>query len=256
MVGCALSKQVKCQAHHRAENLRYQEALDEYRCKQEKPAKEQHGLRPIAATHDICYRTLGNLANGKMGMSMFNASKNKLLYAEEYVLADFIIASADCSMPLTPHNITVHADAIITGQNEPGEPVGDSWVGKFLDRYHDELQTHWSKPLATERASSLNEESVKEWFKLIEKLVVERGIKRENIYGMDESSFPPSNQETQRVVGRQGTKTQHKIRSANHENVTTIMTICTDGTALKPTIIFKGCSFLKKWGENNISGAL
>jgi len=255
MVGRALSEQVKRQARRRAENSRYQEALDEYRREQEKPAKERRGLRPIAATLDVCYRTLGNLANGKMGMSAFNASKRKLSYPEERVLVDFIIASADRSMPLTPRNITVHANAIITGRDEPGEPVGDSWVGRFLDRYRDELQTHWSKPLATERARSLNEESVKEWFKLVEKLVVERGIKRENIYGMDESGFPPSNQGTQRVVGRRGTKTQHKIGSANRENVTAIVTICADGTALKPTIIFKGRSFLKKWGENNISGA-
>jgi hypothetical protein len=50
-----------------------------------------------------------------MGMSAFNTSKRKLLYAEEHILVDFIIASADHSMPLTPHNITVHANAIITG---------------------------------------------------------------------------------------------------------------------------------------------
>ncbi|KAJ7439297.1 hypothetical protein FB451DRAFT_985330, partial [Mycena latifolia] len=59
-------------------------------------------------------------------------------------------------------------------------------------------------------------------------------IKPENIYGMDESGFPPSNQGRQRVVGRRGTKTQHKAGSANHENVTVLVTICADGTTLKP----------------------
>lgn len=255
MVGRALSEQVKHQAHQRAENLKYQEALDEYRHEQEKPVNQRRGLRPIATTHQVCYRTLGNLANGGMTMSAFNASKCKLSCPEERVLVDFILASADRGIPLTRDNITLHANAIITRRDKPGEPVGVSWVGRFLVRYHDELQTHWSKPLATERARSLNGESVKEWFKLVEELVVKRGIKADNIYGMDESGFPPSNQGTQRVVGRRGTKTQHKVTSANRENVTAIVTICADGSALKPTVIFKGQNFLRKWGENNVSGA-
>ncbi|KAJ6563093.1 hypothetical protein DFH09DRAFT_920423 [Mycena vulgaris] len=71
------------------------------------------------------------------------------------------------------------------------------------------------------------------------------------IYGMDESGFPPSDQGRQRVVGRRGTKTQHKSGSANRENVTVLVTICADETTLKPTIIFKGHIFLQKWGQDN-----
>ncbi|KAF9524941.1 hypothetical protein CPB83DRAFT_725609, partial [Crepidotus variabilis] len=59
-------------------------------------------------------------------------------------------------------------------------------------------------------------------------------IKPGNIYGMDESGFPPSHQGVERVVGRRGTKTQHKTGSANRENVTVLVTICADGTALDP----------------------
>ena len=57
---------------------------------------------------------------------------------------------------------------------------------------------------------------------------------------MDESRFPPSHGGVERVVGHRGAKGQHKISSANRENVTTLVTICADGTSLKPTIIFKG----------------
>jgi len=78
------------------------------------------------------------------------------------------------------------------------------------------------------------------WFKLIEKWVVIAGIRREDLYGMDETGCPPSDQGTQRVVGGRGTKTQHKQGSADRENVTAIVTIGADGTTLNPTIIFKG----------------
>ncbi|KIK01980.1 hypothetical protein K443DRAFT_39572, partial [Laccaria amethystina LaAM-08-1] len=50
-----------------------------------------------------------------------------------------------------------------------------------------------------------------------------------------------------------GTKVQHKAGSANRENITVLVTICADGTALQPTIIFKGKRLLKKWGTDNVS---
>jgi hypothetical protein len=179
-------------------------------------------------------------------MNAFNASKQKLTHAEERVLVDFIGESADAGLLLSHQNIRNHANAIIAGRDVPGELVGDAWVPRFLDRYRDELQAHWSKPLATERARSLNSEAVKAWFDLVEKECISKGIKRENIYGMDESGFPPSNQGRQRVVGRRGTKTQHKSGGASRENVTALVTIWTDGTTLRPTIIFKGMNFLTK----------
>ncbi|KAJ3505468.1 hypothetical protein NLJ89_g7400 [Agrocybe chaxingu] len=91
----------------------------------------------------------------------------------------------------------------------------------FLDRHRDELQTHWSWPLATERATSLNWEAVKHWFvEIVKKEIHDRKIEPHNIYGMDESGFPPSDQGVQHVIGHRGSKIQHKAGSANRENVT------------------------------------
>ncbi|KAF8985980.1 hypothetical protein BDQ17DRAFT_1259875, partial [Cyathus striatus] len=70
----------------------------------------------------------------------------------------------------------------------------------------DELQTHWSCPLAAERAQSLRKDAVEKWFQLIVKEVIEKGIKPHNIYGMDESRFLPANTGMQCVVGRCGYK--------------------------------------------------
>lgn len=254
MVGRALSERVKRQKLRRRENSKLQDAVDEYKIEQQKEGKKR-GLRPIAEKHGVNFKTLSNLVNGGRSMSAFNASKQKLTHPEERVLVDFILESADCGLPLSHKNIQNHANAIIAGRDVPGDPVGEAWVLRFMDRYRDELQMFWSKGLATERARSLNPEAVKAWFDLVEKECISKGIKRENIYGMDESGFPPSNQGRQRVAGRRGTKTQHKSGNANRENVTVLVTICADGTTLKPTIIFKGKNFLKKWGEDNIAGA-
>ncbi|TFK58590.1 hypothetical protein BDN72DRAFT_744046, partial [Pluteus cervinus] len=85
------------------------------------------------------HRTLLNLASGKRSMSAFNASKRKLTLAEERALVDFILGSADRGFALTHAQIVVHANAIILGRAKPGESVGPSWIGRFLERYSDEL---------------------------------------------------------------------------------------------------------------------
>lgn len=96
---------------------------------------------------------------------------------------------------------------------------------------------------------------VKHWFEVVKKEMIEKGFKPENIYGMDESGFPLSNQRREQVCGRRGIKTQHKSSSTNHENVTALITICADRRALLLSIIFKGKKFLAKWATNNITGA-
>jgi len=81
------------------------------------------------------------------------------------------------------------------------EKVGESWVGIFLDRHHEILQTHWSKPLDTQCVQAINPEAKKKWFEIVKKYIVDLGILPENLYGMDETGCPLSDQGTQRVVG-------------------------------------------------------
>jgi hypothetical protein len=57
---------------------------------------------------------------------------------------------------------------------------------------------------------------------------------------MDESGFPPSDQGVQHVVGQHGLKIQYKAGSANRWNVTVLITICANSSALKLTVIFEG----------------
>ena len=77
MAGRALSEQVKRQRSRRAENARYQEAIEAYFREQSLPeGKRKRGLRPIAKQYDVKWRTLGRLVNGGVSMSAFNAVKD------------------------------------------------------------------------------------------------------------------------------------------------------------------------------------
>jgi hypothetical protein len=90
---------------------------------------------------------------------------------------------------------------------------------QFLDRQHEHLQSFWSKPLDMQRAYSLNPKAIKSWFDMIEEFVVKAGIDRALIYGMDKSGFPTAYPGKDRVIGKRGTKTQHKQGGADQENV-------------------------------------
>jgi hypothetical protein len=167
----------------------------------------------------------------------------------------FVEESTACGFPQTYRNIEQMANLIRRSRLGPDcEVVGQGWVGRFLDRHRDAIRTIWSKPLDTQRAGAMNPEAKKKWFELVEEFVVKLGIAPGNLYAMDETGCPPSDQGTERVVSSRGTKMQHKQGGADRENVTALVTIYADGSVLKATIIFKGQNFMRKWGEDNVSG--
>ena len=257
MVYKALSDQVKQQKNTARTNAQMCKAIDVYQQQEFKPKDQRKSYQEVADDFDVSKSTLQRLVMGGVSMSAFNAGKQRLTPAEERVLVDFALESADQGFPLTHTNLYKAADDILTFHlGDEHDSLGQNWVDNFLNRHHDELQTHWSKLVDTQWGKALNPTNVKLWFDLVKENIVDKEILPHNIYGMDESGFLPSDQGTQHVIGCHGTKTQHKQGRADRENVTAIVTICADGTVLQPTIIFKGHNFMKKWGNNNVAHAL
>lgn len=232
-------------------------AVQAYRKEQEKAPKLRDGLRTVANRFTgVAYKTLWRRTKGMRTIQELNESKMKIPAAMEEIMIQLIETSSDWSNPLTREAIAKFANEIgIRCFGPDFELVGVNWVGRFLERHRDRVQTYWSKPLDTQRAQSLNPEAVKHWFKLVKREIVDPQILPENIYGMDESGFPPSNQGTSRVVGRRGNKVQHKQGSSNRENATGIIGICADGAVIKPLIIFKSEHLITQWFENNVADA-
>jgi hypothetical protein len=254
----ALSERVKRQKQSRLKHAKMHDAVNAYRREQGKPIEERKGARKIAEEHGIKkqWRTIINQYNGGRSAQEAHEAQQKLTPSEEEVLVNFLNESANRGFPQTLRNIENYANMIRRNRIGPDcELVGESWVGRFLDRHREILQTHWSKPLDTQRARAMNPEAKKKWFELLEEFVVKAGIRPEDLYGMDETGCPPSDQGTERVVGGRGTKTQHKQGGADRENVTALVTICADGTVLCPTIIFKAKKFRAKWAQDNVAGA-
>lgn len=190
-------------------------------------------------------------------MLEFNATKQKLSPLEESVLVEFILESADRGFPLKHREIRQYSNKVLQsrlGQN--CKQLGKSWIFQFLDRHRDQLAPHWSKSLDMQRAKYLNPDAVKSWFDVVEKFIVNSGIEPANIYGMDESGFPTAYTGKDRVIGARGTKTQHKQGGADRENITGVVTICADGSTVRPLLIFKGKNIKEGWIEGNSVNAL
>lgn len=174
------------------------QAVDDYKQQEFKPKELRQSYVTVAATHNVSKSTLQRLVNGGVSMSAFNAGKQRLTPAEERVVVDFCLESADRGFPLTHENVYKAADNILTARlGLEHDSLGQNWVDTFLNRHHNELQTHWSKPLDTQRGRALNPTNVGLWFDLIKDNIVDKNILPQNVYGMDESGFPPSDQGTQ-----------------------------------------------------------
>ncbi len=195
-----LSNCVKKHKANKANGIRLHQAAEAYLTAKNSPVKLS--FRKIEERFPgIKKSTLERYIN-KKGKTMmeFNTTKQKLSQIEENVLVNFILESADRGFPLKHREIRQYANAI--QQSRLGadcEPASDFWVFRFLDRHHELLATHWSKPLDMQHAKSLNPEAVKWRFDLVKKFIV--NLEPGNIYGMDESGFPTAYGGKERVVG-------------------------------------------------------
>jgi len=95
-------------------------------------------------------------------ISDLNTSKRKLLPAEEHTLVNFIVESANQGLPLNYDNIKKYSNILLQARKGPEfKPVEHQWVFNFLNHWHNELQTHWSKSFDIQCGASLNPEAVK-----------------------------------------------------------------------------------------------
>jgi hypothetical protein len=76
-------------------------------------------------------------------MDEANVTKQKLSLAEERVLVNFILNSADHRFPMTHSSIELYANAILQEQiGSNYQPVASRWIFVFLDWNQHNLQTH------------------------------------------------------------------------------------------------------------------
>lgn len=216
-------------------------------------------LRQVAEKFGVNRQTLQNRFRGVQSLADFNAEKSHLSDAESKILIDVIIRQAQRGFPLTNRMIEDHANHILRTVAKPGygpdfRGVGINWCSNWLKKWDSHVSSYWSTSLETVRANALTPENVKDWFKLYHETIQLEEITPERTFQMDEVGFMLGIGRKEKVVGAKGVRVQHTQRSGNRELITLLSTICGDGTALTPTVIFKGKNLLHCWIENNPLG--
>jgi len=217
-----------------------QAAADAYRYRKE--AGEDVSYAKVAAEFSVNGCTVRHrvLPIGH-SVSGFNALKQKLTPAEEEVLVASILESSKHGFPPTHHQIAIEADRVQSMRlGDSYQPVGKQWVNQFLRRHDKTIKTHWSAPLLTLHAQSANPRAIRNFLTgLVKREVVDKKVPPELLYQIDETLTPQQLGVKLRVVGPQESRCQHLQESGTKENITVLVTICADGTALPPTIVFK-----------------
>ena len=178
-------------------------------------------------------------------LSEFNALKQKLTPAEEEVLVASILKASWHGFPPTHHQVAIEADHIQSACLSY-QPVEKQWVNEVLQRHNKVIKSHWSALLSTIRAQSANPQAIYNFLTgLVKSEVVDKDVPPELLYQIDETSTLQQLGIKLRVMGPRELRHQHLQESGTKENITALVTICADGTALPPTIVFKNKELLE-----------
>ena len=86
---------------------------------------------------------------------------------------------------------------------------------------------------------------------LVKETVIKYGVTEDCTYGTDEIGCTPSEGQKERVMGGCKAGPQYQQQGGDHENTTVIVTVCTNGTTIPPTMIFKTKGYQMKWKQDN-----
>lgn len=221
-------------------------------------------------TVQLAPSTLAALVKGGTPKSQSNAAKGWLLPSEIDTVINYAVEVAARGFPLNHNRLKEHVDEILCarlGNKFPKNGVGPGWTGLFIQRHSARLTRYWSAPLDNIRGQAVNPTTNAAWFDLLGKVLKGERVNTEGedmreewekeaidddmIYGVDEAGFWPAGGTKERVIGGTGKTRQHKQGDGGRENTTVIVTICADGTATKPAVIYKGQAFQVKWDQEN-----
>ncbi|PPQ86722.1 hypothetical protein CVT24_012473, partial [Panaeolus cyanescens] len=258
--------------NQKVKNELMRQALAEYQAEKDLPVNSRRGLRTVCNNVSTAYfektGTWVNLSHATLarwdegGQTREDAAAERawLSPAEEEVVVDFVLDMASRGFPLSHRRVKDHVDSICevkySGPNAikdfPRTGVGKGWTARFMLRHADRLRMARSSPLEVKRSRAVNSHANDIWWEILGSTISEYDIKPHNIYGADECGVLMRGLEREHVFAERGKPgLVYQQRAGSRENTTALVTICADGTSIRPTIIFKGKHYQVKWAENN-----
>ena len=218
-------------------------------------------LSNTAIKYQIDRRTLERRFKGKTASrNMAQLEAQGLLdYAQEKILVGRINTLSARGIPPTPvmvHNLVIELT---------GAPVGEHWIRRFVERHRNELASVYLDSIDYSRRVADNSRHFSHYFMLVsvsfallfvklptyksdfdklEEKIRKYRIKPFNMYNIDEKGFLMGVCNTmKRIVSIKQLKSKKLLgasQDGSREFLSLLATICADGSALPPALIYQG----------------
>ena len=169
-----------------------------------------------------------------------NNNKRKLDLQQEQELVQYIKRLIERHIPPTRQMIQNFASAIVQ------EPVGDSWVTRFINRYSIQLISRWTVGMDSNRHKADSEDKYKLYFKLLHSKIKEYNIEPRHTYNMDKKGFLIGiTSRSKRVFSRriwEKKEVRASVQDGNRTWITVLACICADGSSLPPSLIYEAAN--------------
>ncbi|KAI1672200.1 hypothetical protein L13192_03059 [Pyrenophora tritici-repentis] len=124
-----------------------------------------------------------------------------------------------------------------------GREVSESWVTRFINRNPTHLISRWQTGMDRNRHKADSEAKYSLYFKLLHDKMKEYNVEPSHIFNIDKKGFlirvtrRSKRVFNKRIYDRRGVTAA--IQDGSREWVTVLACICSDGTALSPSLIFQ-----------------
>ncbi|KAH7459257.1 hypothetical protein FOMA001_g20090 [Fusarium oxysporum f. sp. matthiolae] len=169
------------------------------------------------------------------------------------IIVKFILDPDSRGLPPRLRGVEEMANRLLADRD--ASPVGKRWASNFVKR-HKELETRFFRRYDYQRAKCEYPTIIRNWFRLVANVFTKYGIRSDEIYNFDETSFMMGVIASGMVVT--GTERRVKPKSVQPGNwvwITVIQAINAEGRAIPPFIIGSGQYHFANWyRENNPPG--
>ncbi|KNG45663.1 pogo transposable [Stemphylium lycopersici] len=220
---------------------------DAIACLESQEPEEQLSYEKCAAKFGVVASTLRRRHKGGQGSrAAKNVNQRALSSQQEQVLIKHIEELTARRIPPTRDMIRNFASAIARKE------VSEAWVTRFINRNKDTVIPKWASAMDAVRHKADSYTKYRMYFDLIHETIARFNVKASNTYNMDEKGFMIG------ILGRskrifdkrmwEKKEVTAALQDGERGFVTCLATICANGSALPPGLIFAalGLSWLEQ----------
>ena len=202
-------------------------------------------LSEAARAEDVPRTTLRERYNGGVSHVLSAENQQNLNNEQENLLVQWMMDLDQAGHAPSFASVKAMTSVIRCGNSTDALPE-KNWMARFIKR-HSSIKSKIGMKLERQRANSVTEEGILEWFHRLKTVIDKHSIKSDDMWNADEHGFALGIGSNGRVVGSSSSRTSVVKQPGNREWVTVLEGISAAGQRMKPLVIFKGKNLSSGW---------